>query len=248
MPSQNIAITRIDPHPDNARQDLGDLTELAASIKAVGLLHPLVVCAHPWRPGAFMLLDGHRRHGACKLLKLAQVPATIRPVPEDEQVIMLIADLHHSPLTAVERAEAMKKLQANGWPPAKIAVKTGLHISTISRILALNDLDEGTRDRVRAGIIPVGAAVAAVRQTRAGNRAAQGLPPRKVSVAAEHFSADHPLAKDAQIRCELGGHSGKKIGRSRDGLIACGKCWEDAIRADEHRSPAPAAGLARASR
>lgn len=243
MPSQAVHVSRIEPHPENARRNLGDLTELAASIKALGLLQPLVVCAHPWRPAGFMLLDGHRRYGACKLLRVDQVQVTVRPVPADAQAIMLVADLQHSPLTAVERAEAMSKLIANGWSPARISQETGLHPSTISGILALNDLDQPTRDRVAAGVIPVSTAVAAVRQTRAGNRVSRGQPPRKVTVAAEHLSAEHPLAETARMRCELAGHGGRKIGKSRDGLIACGACWEAVIRLDERA----AARLAAAS-
>jgi ParB/RepB/Spo0J family partition protein len=231
--SQLVHVSRIEPHPENARSELSGIPELAASIRAVGLLQPLVVCAHPWRPAGYMLLDGHRRLAAVKLVRLDRVPVMIRAVPEDAQTVMLVADLTHSPLSVVDRAEAMGKLIANGWSPARISAETGLSISRVSQILALNDLDQGTRDRVASGIIPVTTAVKAVRHTRAATRRSRGMPPRKVSVAAEHFSAEHPLAGDARIRCELGGHGGRKVGRRAGFSGACGACWEAAIRGDE---------------
>lgn len=65
-----VHISRIDEHPENARHDTGDVSELAASIRAQGLLYPMLVRAHPWKPGAYELLDGHRRLAACQKLRM----------------------------------------------------------------------------------------------------------------------------------------------------------------------------------
>lgn len=90
MASRVAHISRIEPHPENARRDVGDVTELAASIRARGLLSPLIVCAHPRRPGGYQLLAGHRRLAACKKLGIDQVPVKIVPVPEEHTVTMLV--------------------------------------------------------------------------------------------------------------------------------------------------------------
>jgi hypothetical protein len=58
-----------------------------------------------------------------------------------------------------------------------------------------------------------------------------------VTVAAEHFSGDHPLAEDARVMCELAGHTGRKYGTGgvTKTKVACGQCWETVIRQDERR-------------
>lgn len=238
MADQKVHVSRIEPHPDNARHDIGDVTELAASIRAQGLLNPLTVCAHPWRPAGYLLLAGHRRLAAAKLV-LDYVPVNVRPVPEEAQVLFLVENCQRVELTAMEKAEAMGKLVETGWTPKRIAAETGLSQPSVSRYLSLLELDAASRDRVRAGQVPVGDAVAAVASTRQASRVQRGYRPpgprRQVTVKAEHFSDRHPLADDARIRCELAGHEARKYGklRGRNAGVACGECWEAVIRQDE---------------
>lgn len=239
MPEQKVHITRIEPHPDNARHDTGDVTELAASIRAQGLLQPLVVCVHPWRPGAYLLLAGHRRLAAAKQLRLDYVPVIVRQAPEEAQVLMLVENCQRVELSAVEKAEAMGRLRDTGWVPARIARETGLSVSSVNRYLALLELDQASRDRVRAGTVAVGDAIAAVASTRQSARRASGHwppgPRRPATVPAEHFSETHPLGGRAQVRCELAGHEARKYGKRRGSTagLACGECWEAVIREDE---------------
>ena len=63
MRTEHIHVSRIEPHPGNI---LGDLAELAGSIRAHGLLQPLIVTPHPQIPGRYQLLAGHRRLAAAK--------------------------------------------------------------------------------------------------------------------------------------------------------------------------------------
>ncbi len=58
------SVTRIRPHPANVREHLGDLTDLVASIRAQGILQPLVVQPDPKRHGCYIILAGHRRYEA----------------------------------------------------------------------------------------------------------------------------------------------------------------------------------------
>jgi hypothetical protein len=106
----------------------------------------------------------------------------------------------------------------------------------VSYYFTLLELDEGTQDRVAAGTVGVGEAMAAVRRTRARTARASGRKPRpKVTVTAAHFSAAHPLAEPARTRCEQADHQARKLGRNpkKPWPGACGACWEAAIRADE---------------
>lgn len=57
----NIAIDHIFPHPDNPRKNLGDLTEIAESIKKRGIMQNLTVVPIEGKPGDYMALIGHRR-------------------------------------------------------------------------------------------------------------------------------------------------------------------------------------------
>src|SRR5450755_4489282 len=74
----DIHVSRITPHSANIREELGDLTELAASIRIHGIVQPLAVQPHPARPGRYQLLAGHRRLAAAKLARLEMVPCVIR--------------------------------------------------------------------------------------------------------------------------------------------------------------------------
>lgn len=64
-----IGLEHIHPHPDNPRKDLGDLTELAESIKKNGIMQNLTVIPKEGEPGEYITIIGHRRSAAAKLAK-----------------------------------------------------------------------------------------------------------------------------------------------------------------------------------
>lgn len=69
-----IGIDHIHTHPENPRKDLGDLTELAESMKKQGCLQNLTVVPVEGQPGEYYALIGNRRHGASKLAGLEELP------------------------------------------------------------------------------------------------------------------------------------------------------------------------------
>lgn len=73
----NIGLEHIHPHPDNPRKDLGDLTELAESIKKNGILQNLTVIPKEGEPGEYLAIIGHRRSAAAKLAELRKHPAEL---------------------------------------------------------------------------------------------------------------------------------------------------------------------------
>lgn len=230
-----LHISVLHPHPDNPRKDLGDLAELAASIREQGIMQALVAEPHPAINGHYRLLIGHRRLAAAKRARLDQIPVVIRRdgITRQQAVsMMLVENCQRRDLGPVEKAEAMGALRAGGMSATAIAKATGFTVSTVSYYLSLLDLDEGSRERVRAKMVRPADAVAAVRSTRAATRKREGLAPRKTSIAAPHFSSAHPLALQAGGRCRSAGHTARKSGP------ACDECWESAIREDERLAAA----------
>ena len=73
---EQIPLDRLQPHPKNPRRDLGDLTELAESIRKEGLLQPLVVI--PAAPGVYTVVIGHRRRAAAIKAGIASRATTRR--------------------------------------------------------------------------------------------------------------------------------------------------------------------------
>ena len=91
MTEQQLPIARLREHPANVREDLGDLDELAASIRSHGILQPVVVQPNPAEPGTFLILAGHRRTAAAALAGLSTVPVTVRAAAGPKAIeIMLI--------------------------------------------------------------------------------------------------------------------------------------------------------------
>src|SRR6185312_14936195 len=82
-----IAIDKIEPNPEQPRTEIGDLTELAASIKEKGVLEPLLV--KPTGDGRFMIIAGERRWRASNLAGLEEVPCIELDI--DEQNVAEIA-------------------------------------------------------------------------------------------------------------------------------------------------------------
>src|ERR1019366_1551772 len=110
-----IPVDRIHPNPDNPRQEAGDVTELAASIRENGLLQNLLVREDEFNEGMFTLLDGYRRWVASRQV-LVDVPCDILLVSavspiRDAVQIGLITDIHKTNLTGMERGWAYGRLR-----------------------------------------------------------------------------------------------------------------------------------------
>jgi ParB family chromosome partitioning protein len=224
----DIHISRIDPHPANIRGHLGDLTEITASIRVHGILQPVVVTE---QAGRYQLLAGHRRLAAARLARLEVVPAIIRAAPQGAQSaraieVMLVENCQRSDLSTIEKAEAMGALRNHGLNAATISRRTGLAPSTVSYYLSLLDLDEETRARVAAGTVQVRSAVKAVRSNRKANGGRSGRP---VQAEPAWLTSRHQLASAAAAMCS-------HTRRPQVGDVACGQCWEQAIR-DDHDHP-----------
>lgn len=224
-------ISRLAEHPGNIREDLGDLADLAASIREHGILQPIVVRPHPQRHGQFVILAGHRRTAAARLAGLDKVPILIMEGtgPAKDIEIMLVENCQRRDLGPVEKAEAMGALRNRGMTAAQIARRIGLAGSTVSYYLSLLELDEPSRQKIRNGQVSVGDGVEAVRLSRQRARKTTGRAVPGRAWEPDHFTGQHPLAARAAALCDAREHTMRR----RIGKVACGACWETAIRADE---------------
>lgn len=226
----HLHVSRLQPHPDNVREELGDLGELAASIKAHGILQPIVVEPHPAKPGHFRIIAGHRRYEAALIAGLDMVPVTFRQPGGTAEELMLIENLHRAELNPMDKAEALGKLREKGRTVAEISRQIGLAEPTIYSYLSLLELDAASRARVRRGELAASEAMEAIRRTRKKRRRREGKPEMGGGQwEPDHFTAQHPLARRAQALCNGREHSMRR----RVGRLACGECWETVIRDDE---------------
>lgn len=148
----NLPVNMIYPHPNNPRRDVGDVTELAESIKVNGLFQNLTVvwggkgveAAHPNEddPDGYTVIIGHRRLAAAKLAGLELVPCMVVEMDEREQAAtMLLENMQRADLTVYEQAQGFQMMLDLGETQEGIAKKTGFSKTTIRHRLKLLELD-----------------------------------------------------------------------------------------------------------
>lgn len=151
----SIPVADVVPAPDNPRQSLGKLDELIASVRAVGILQPLLLTREP-EYGRYVIVCGERRWAAAIEAGLKAVPAIVRELSETERVeAMLVENLQRSNLTKMEEANAYERLIQLGYTQKQIAKRVGKSQSYVCRRLLLLTLPGDVRDKVEAGQLPV---------------------------------------------------------------------------------------------
>jgi len=147
-----IPISEIDANPDQPRTQLGNLDELAASIREKGVLEPILVRA---RGNRYEIISGERRFRAATAAGLDEIPA-IELDADDREVleIALIENIQRKDLTPFEEAEGFQLLQEKfGYTHEKIAQVIGKARTTITETLQLNEIPDRIRILCRqAGI------------------------------------------------------------------------------------------------
>lgn len=146
-----IPIEQLYPHPDNPRKDLGDLTELADSIKVNGVLQNLTVVprtvtgeitGETWQKG-YTVVIGHRRLAASKLAGLKELPCVITDMDLRSQVqTMLMENIQRADLTLYEQAQGFQMMLDLGDSIDEIARKSGFSQTTVRRRVKLLELDQ----------------------------------------------------------------------------------------------------------
>jgi len=142
-----IAVSKIIPNPDQPRSEIGDLTELSASIKSKGVLEPLLV--KPRDNDTYMIIAGERRWRASKLAGLEEVPCIELDIDEQGIAeIALVENMQRKDLTIWEIADGLSALVENfGYTHDEIAEKIGKSRSTVTESISIAGLPKDVRAR-----------------------------------------------------------------------------------------------------
>jgi ParB family chromosome partitioning protein len=153
-----IPLSAIEPDPKQPRSAMGDLEDLVASIRAKGVLEPILVRPRPQTVEellvgpAYRIISGERRYRAAQEAGLYEVPAIEMDVSEEEALeIALIENLQRKDLTAFEEAEGFRMLaESHGYTHEEIAEAVGKARTVVTESLSLLQMTPRVRDTVQA--------------------------------------------------------------------------------------------------
>ncbi len=157
LPTNEIAEGLIDANPYQPRSQVhdADLAELAESLRAHGLVQPIVVRATGDR---YQLIAGQRRLAAARRLGWGRVPVRVLDV-DDRQMseIAIVENLQRKDLDALEKAASFRQYLAT-WNCTQedLAKRLSIDRSTVANLIRLLDLPEGVQKRLREGAISMG--------------------------------------------------------------------------------------------
>lgn len=145
---QSIPIEDIDPNPNQPRQNVGDLSELIASIREKGVLEPILVRRKESR---FQIVAGERRYRAAIEAGLPEIPSVVKDLTDPEAMeVALIENLQRKDLTAFEEADGLKVLaESHGYTHEMMAEKLGKSRTTVTETLTLSSMPDRVRELCR---------------------------------------------------------------------------------------------------
>lgn len=182
---REIAIDDVTPNPRQPRRTVEDetLEELAASIRQVGLLQPVVVRS---AGGGFELVAGERRWRAARLAGLSRIPAIVRETGDDQLLRdALIENLQRVDLNPLEEAGAFRQLVEDfGATHEEIAERVGKSRVAVTNALRLLGLAPEVQSRIASGALSAahGRALAALADPAAQVRLATRISADGLSV------------------------------------------------------------------
>jgi ParB family chromosome partitioning protein len=140
-PPATLPLDQIHPNPLQPRVvfQADRLEELAASIRANGIIQPLIVRSHQ---GQFQLVAGERRWRAARLAGLTEVPVVVQEIAEPRMLeVALIENIQREDLNPIETAQAFERLRKElGLSQEEIGQRTGKDRSSIANAIRLLNL------------------------------------------------------------------------------------------------------------
>jgi len=208
--TRRIGVDSIIPSPFQPRRSFREapLEELAQSIKAVGVMQPVVVRK---RVGGYELVAGERRWRAARLAGLDSIPAIVSDLDDAGAAQWaIIENLQREDLSPLERAAALKALgERFGLSHAQVAEKVGIDRSTVANLIRLLELEESIQALIDRGDLSYGhgrallaAAPGPQRLALATLAATEGWSVRKTEREAGKFSVKALVGKAARSGAE----------------------------------------------
>jgi ParB family chromosome partitioning protein len=200
---ERVPLAEIRPNPDQPRRyfDEAALESLAASIRARGLLQPLVVRR---TAAGYELIAGERRLRAAQRAGLESVPVVVRDAgPQERLELALIENVQRENLTALEEAEAYRHLiDVHGLTQDEVAQAVGKSRPAVANALRLLALPDAVKAQLEGGELSAGHARAVL---------SVGGPDEQVDFARE-IAADRVTKSEAERRAQVRRVSGGKRG------------------------------------
>ncbi len=155
---ETLPVTALQPgkYQPRTRMDPGSLEELAASIKAQGLIQPISV--RPVSGGRYEIIAGERRWRASQIAGLSEVPVLIREIPDDAALAMsLIENIQRENLNPLEEAAGVQRLiDEFAMTHQEAADAVGRSRPATTNLLRLLQLAKPAQDMLMAGDIEMG--------------------------------------------------------------------------------------------
>jgi ParB family chromosome partitioning protein len=207
-----LPVDRIRPGKYQPRTRMGEeaLAELAASIKAQGLMQPVLV--RPVDRDRYELIAGERRWRAAQMAGLQEIPALVREVADESALAMsLIENIQRENLNPMEEAAGLQRLVDEfRMTHEQAADAVGRSRSATTNLLRLLRLAKPVQAMVMDGVLEMGHARAVLaldgaRQIEAANRvAARGLSVREAEALVAAMLRGHGARRAAKVDRDLG--------------------------------------------
>lgn len=153
-----IELVEAGPFQPRGAIDAKSLSDLVESIRARGILQPLLARPHPSSPGHYQIIAGERRWRAAQAAGLHEVPVLVRNLRDAEAMAAaLVENLQRQDLNAIEEAEGYRRLlEEFGMTQEALATAVGKSRSHVANTLRLLNLPATVQQEVRNGALSAG--------------------------------------------------------------------------------------------
>ena len=229
----SLPVTALEPGPFQPRVTMNQvaLSDLTESIRAQGVLQPILARPKPGAPDTYEIIAGERRWRASQAAGLHEVPVLIRGLSDSEAMAAaLVENLQRQDLDAIEEAEGYRRLQDEfGISQDHLGSLVGKSRSHVANTVRLLGLPAGVRGQVQSGALSAGHARALlthpdpdaaarlviarglnVRQTEALATRPLPAPATKAAPDAEHAALEGQLSQalGLEVRIKVAGRGG----------------------------------------
>lgn len=231
-PARTLPIEMLEPGPFQPRSNFhaDTLAELVDSIRARGILQPLLARPHPQNPGKYQIVAGERRWRAAQQAGLHDVPVLIRDLADtDAMAAALVENLQRQDLNPIEEGEGFRRLiEEFGLTQEQLGTAVGKSRSHVANAMRLLQLPPSVRIEVQSGRLSAGHARALLAHPDPEQAAklviARGLNVRQTEALAsakpKEAGESAEKVKDPETEAlerELSGHLGLTVQISFDG-------------------------------